>query len=385
MRSAWRASRTSPGGNMPLYGVVNRLLYGIGEGSTDPVKEVISLVRRAEPILKDSVPVPYAAIVPIADSLEMFRTRRRSWNLTMSEGMALAMLDARISFDVVPNLEMTREWLGSQKVIVLCGASAITDADARLLSDWVKGGGGLLATYDSGLYRENGELRQDGGALREILGVEMRSDAPDGQADSFYRMTRTHPALGEYQQGKVVMGDAMLVRVTTRPGATVLAECVNVETDQVLGPAIVANQCGRGRAIYVGGSLEAHYVSSRVVSVRRLLSSILRYLAQETPVPFSLTAPQGVYGILRRAPSGDLALWICANVGFKDAAVGRMRQDFLPVPNVVARVLVPEGRHLESVELLRTNQEARFTMDGAYAVISLPVVHIAELVHLRLA
>jgi hypothetical protein len=370
------------GGNMPLYGVVNRLLFGIGEGSTEPVKEVFSLARRAEPLLKDSAPVPYAAIVPTADCLEMFRTGRRSWNLMMSEGMALVMLDARLSFDVVPNLEMTQEWLASQKVIALCGASAITDADAKLLADWVKDGGGLLATYDSGLYRENGELRQDGGALREILGVEMRSDAPDGQADSFYRITRMHPALGEYPQGKLVMGDAMLVRVATSPGATVLAECVNVETEQVLGPAIVANPCGRGRAIYVGGSLEANYVASRIVSVRRMLESMVRYLARDAPAPFSLTAPQGVYGILRKAPSGDLALWVCANVGFKDAAVGRMRQDFLPVPNVVARVLIPEGRRLRSVELLRRNQRAEFTMDGAYAVIPLPIVHIAEVVHL---
>jgi putative glycosyl hydrolase-like family 6 (GHL6) protein len=59
------------GGNMPLYGVVNRLLYRIGDGSTEPAKEVFSLARRAEPILKDSVPVAYVTIVPTAESLEL--------------------------------------------------------------------------------------------------------------------------------------------------------------------------------------------------------------------------------------------------------------------------------------------------------------------------
>jgi hypothetical protein len=72
-------------------------------------------------------------------------------------------------------------------------------------------------------------------------------------------------------------------------------------------------------------------------------------------------------------------------VGYKDATVGRMRQDYLPVPNVVAKVLVPPGRQLKSVELLRTNQKAAFTMDGAYAVVKLPEVHIAEVVHLSFA
>jgi hypothetical protein len=78
-------------------------------------------------------------------------------------------------------------------------------------------------------------------------------------------------------------------------------------------------------------------------------------------------------------------LWVCANVGFKDATVGRMRQDFLPVPNVVAKFQLPEGRRLKSVELLRANQTAAFTMEGAYAVIALPAVHIAEVVHLSFA
>jgi len=373
------------GGNMPLYCTVNRLLYGIGDGSTHPAKEVFSLVRRAEGILKDSVPVPYVSIVPTADSLEMFRARRRSWNLMMSESFALVMLDARLSFDLVPNLEMTKEWLKTQRVIALCGASAITDADARLLADWVKEGGGLLATYDSGLYTESGELRQDGGALREILGVEMKGEAHDGQTDTFYRITRTHPALGEYRQGKVVMGDAMLVRVSPQPGATVLADCVNMETQETLGPAIVLNQYGRGRALYVAGSLEANYVASRVVSLRRMLASIVRYLAADAPVPFGLQAPQGVYGILRRTPGGDLALWICANVGFKDAAVGRVRQEFVPVANVEVRIRVPQGKQVKSVRLLRSDRNAAFKVRNGYIVLNIPTLHIAELVHVALA
>jgi len=33
-----------------------------------------------------------------------------------------------------------------------------------------EGGGGLLATYDTGLYDAEGKMRQDGVSLREILG-----------------------------------------------------------------------------------------------------------------------------------------------------------------------------------------------------------------------
>jgi Hypothetical glycosyl hydrolase 6/Beta-galactosidase trimerisation domain len=373
------------GGNMPLYLCANRLLYGIGDGSTEPVKEVFALVRRAEPLFKDSVPVPYVTIVSTAESLELWRSGKQSWNLTMSEGFALAMLDERLGFDVQPNTELKGEWLKSQRAIALCGASAISDADARLLADWVNDGGGLLATYDSGLYDEKGKLRKDGGALREILGVEMKGEPLEGQCDTYYQITKSHPALGEYHAGRTVMGDGTLVPITPRPEATVLAEAVSLDTDEVRGPAIVVNQYGKGRAVYVAGSLEGQYAASRVISLHRMLVSMVRYLAADVPRPFHLASPRGVYGILRRAPAGDLVLWVCANVGYKDATVGRMRQDFLPVSNVVAKVLVPPGRKVKSVELLRANQTAAFTMEGAYAVITLPAVHIAEVLHLSFA
>jgi hypothetical protein len=228
-------------------------------------------------------------------------------------------------------------------------------------------------------------LREDGGALREILGVEMRSEAPDAQSDTFYRITRTHPALGDYHEGKVVMGDGMLMRVTPRPGATVLAEAVNMETEEVLGPAIVANQYGKGRTLYVGGSLEANYVVSRVVSLRRTLASMVRYLGGDAPLPFSLNAPQGVYGVLRRSVNGDQVLWVIANVGFKDAAVGRMRQQYVPVADVEVKIRVPEGKHVKSARLVRSDRSVPFTLSGQDAVLNIPRLHIAELVHVALA
>jgi len=181
------------------------------------------------------------------------------------------------------------------------------------------------------------------------------------------------------------MGDGMLVRVAPRPGATVLAEAVNMEREEVLGPAVVANQYGKGRTIYVGGSLEANYVASRVASLGRLLASMVRYLAGDAPLPFLLDAPRGVYGVLRQAVNGDRVAWLLANVGFKDAAVGRMRQEYLAVADVKLKILVPKGKQVRSVRLLRSNLSVPFTLSGDYAVIGVPHLHIAELVHVALA
>ena len=153
-------------GSTPLYTTLNRLYFGLGDGSARPAQEVFEVMKRIEPLAKDSVPVPYVTLVPSWEALQLWRTGRQGWNEEMSAGFALAMLDEHLSLDVCPSLEVTASWLEGQRVIALCGASGLTNDTARLITDWVKRGGGLLATYDTGLYDQNGKVRQ-GGASRK--------------------------------------------------------------------------------------------------------------------------------------------------------------------------------------------------------------------------
>ena len=370
-------------GNAPIYCTGNRLYYRFGSGSREPAKEVFALMGRAEAILKDSVPVPYVSILQTWGAIQLWRSRRKGWNTVMSEAMALAMLDERISFDVHVSTEMSEEWLKQQRVIALCGASGISDEVAQRLTEWVKQGGGLLATYDTGLFDEKGQLRKDGGALREVLGLEMKGEPLETQPESYYRVKETHPALGEYGAGATVQGDLRLVPVEASRGGTVLADCWNLGTNESRGPAIIAHTYGQGRTIYVSGSLEGFYAASRIESIKRLLGSIVSYLGGGEPKPFNLSAPIGVYGMLWRATNGNLALWVLANVGFKDAAVGRMRQQYLPVSNVEVGIRVPEGREVKSMRLERENKTIPFKMEGRYARATIASLHIAELVHLE--
>jgi hypothetical protein len=299
--------------------------------------------------------------------------------------MGLVLLDERISFDVNPSTEMSEEWLRGQKVIALCGASGLSDQGAERLGRWVEGGGGLLATYDTGLYDEVGELRKEGGALKKVLGVEMKGEPLESQPECYYRVKERHGGLGEYGPGSMVEGDGRLVPVEALGGARILAECWNLGTGDVRGPAIIANRYGRGRTLYISGSLEANYLYDRVVSTRRLLGGMVEYLSGGLPQPYKLKAPQGVYGVLRRAVNGDLVLWVLGNIGFKDAAAGRMRQEYMRVSEVEVAIRIPEGRQAKGMRLLRAGGEISMREEDGYAIGIIPTLHIAEVVHLKLA
>lgn len=212
----------------------------------------------------------------------------------------------------------------------------------------------------------------------------MKGGPLGSQPECYYRPLESHPALGDYKPGERLMGDTQLIPVSAAGTGRVIADCWNLGFDQVRGPSIIANDFGKGRTIYVAGSLEAHYVSSRVLSLRRLLASMVRYLARDAPPPFKIEAPRGVYGVLRQTAGGDLALWVLANIGFKDACVGRMRQDFVPLSNVRVIVLLPHGRTAKAVHLVRSGRSVPFTVADGSASVQIPVLHVAELVHLEL-
>ena len=373
-------------GNVPLYATANRLYFKMGSGSDEPVREVFDFMKRTEPVLNDSVPVPYVTMVPTWESQQRWREKEKSWNWsTMSGGLGLALLDERISFDVNPSTEMSDEWLRGQKVIALSGASGVSEEEAKRLTAWIKAGGGLLATYDTGLYDENGQLRQDGGALQEVLGVKIKGIPLASQPECYYRVKQRHAALGEYKAGAIVEGDGAILPVEVTGGAKVIADCWNLGTGEVRGPAIVVNDYGRGRTVYVSGSLESNYLYDRVESNCRLLRSMVEYLGRGEPQPFKLQAPRGVYGVLRQTTSGDLALWLLANVGFKDAAVGRMRQEFVPVANVEVSIRVPKGKQVKGARLMRADRSMPHRMEAGYATVSIPSLHISEVVHLALS
>jgi hypothetical protein len=368
-------------GGAPLYATLNRLYYGIGSGSQEPVKEVFDLMRRAEPLIKDSVPVAQVSIVPSWGALQLWRTERESHNMAMSEGFLLSMLDSGIAADVCPSTELSARWLESQRVVALCGASALSAEESTLLTEWVIAGGSLLATYDTGLYDEAGELRRDGGALRGILGVDLRGEPMIAQPECYYRIQAQHPLLEDLAPGALIQGDNQCLPVEVRRGAMALADCWNLGSGESRAPAVVVNEPGKGRTVYINGSLELNYASSRVPDQRRLLAAAIDWLARGRPRPFRLGAPTGVYGVLRTTTRGDLTLWLLAALGFKDASAGRMRQEFMPVTNVEAAVLIPEGKQVRSVRLARAGHNLPFRMEHGYAVVTVPVLHIAELMH----
>jgi hypothetical protein len=61
-----------------------------------------------------------------------------------------------------------------------------------------------------------------------------------------------------------------------------------------------------------------------------------------------------------------------------------MRQEFVALSNVTVRILLPEGRTVKAVHLVRSAQTVPSTLEAGYATVVIPSLHAAEIVHLEL-
>ncbi|MGH9398647.1 MAG: hypothetical protein ACRD18_17590 [Terriglobia bacterium] len=78
-----------------------------------------------------------------------------------------------------------------------------------------------------------------------------------------------------------------------------------------------------------------------------------------------------------------MMLWVLGNVGFKDAAQGLMRQEYVPLQGIEAGILIPEGRQVKAMRLMRADRSAAFRVEDGYAVARIPWLDIAEVVRLE--
>ena len=86
------------------------------------------------------------------------------------QGIYAVLTDARIPFDYIHENDMSPERLSAYSAILLPNVALMSDEQARSLETYVDRGGSLLATFETGLYDQDGKPRADF-ALAKLFGI----------------------------------------------------------------------------------------------------------------------------------------------------------------------------------------------------------------------
>jgi len=255
-------------------------------------------------------------------------------------GLAEALLRAHIPFDVVDDWTIERDPLSRYRLIVLPNVASMSDRAAARLRDYVHAGGQLLATFETSLYNELGETRPNF-ALADVFGVSNAGSVAGPRRWDYITPASPHPFLA-----------GLATRFAPSPiyyanPKSVSAQVIARYTQKALGPydgesapgqdvALVANNYGSGRAVYVSGDLGSTLASYRMTDHFQLVENIARALAK--PEVEIEGAPGSLELVVRSQDNGRRLLVHLVNF---TGEMTRPIRRVLPLDNL--RLKVPPG------------------------------------------
>jgi hypothetical protein len=317
------------------------------------------------------------------------------------EHLPLALLN---DWDLVP------QRLAEHRVLVLCGAAALSDAQVEAVRQFVAAGGGLVASGESSLCDEWGRPRPDF-ALADLFGVAFRG-RPDAQSERPLLDANFAATLDEaYWRQRVGVAtltwtatpfgpDAALEQLVPTRSVTFRGPLVQVSQpnreEEILSrltpagwkhpplPAIVARTVGRGRVVYLAASLDAALWSYAYPYQRRLLAGAIAWAAAAPP-PLEVQAPMCVQTTFFRQSVGSghrtiihlfNGLNTAAHHGAPAAEVP-LREEVVPIHGMRLRL---RGQRPGRIRVQPGDAEPLQHLDGPDTLVELPPLELHYLV-----
>jgi uncharacterized membrane protein len=184
-------------------------------------------------------------------------------------GIERVLLEHHIQYNFIPDSELSAARLRGLKALLLPNAAYLSDADLEIIRQYVRKGGGLIASKNTSLYDEKGKARKDFG-LADVLGVSWTGVTLDTANDTYQLIRdRESPILKGVGDTDVLIngGSTALVQLAGkkyRVAATHIPTIPNqppeyawipeMKTDY---PTIVSGNYGKGRVVYFANSIEA--------------------------------------------------------------------------------------------------------------------------------
>ncbi|MCC7352685.1 MAG: family 10 glycosylhydrolase [Anaerolineae bacterium] len=430
-KAAWCYCPPGPFEQLATYESLDPLLYGVtflmhggtpivetlrsylhDESGLPGIRRLFDLEEKHGDYFWDLSPVPFIALPysrttgdwyardePVERFMQHFRGAFRALTHTHSQ--------VTPAFDET----LTAEGLARYKVLYLENVACLSDAQIAAIQDFVRAGGGLIATYETSLYDEKGRRRSDFG-LGDLFGVSYRKNHEtvepgrlnfhEDVPDPHVRIVGDHPISAGIPAGKflgIAEGDWRDVKVEylltapTGNAGTIAAE-LYLPTGGTYGrtfafpyghpPAIVASEYGKGRVVYFAFAAGRRYLERAQGPLRRLIANAVCWATREG-VPFQIEAPASVIANLAQRADGRLLALHLVNFTGNMYETPSYKVDYVaPVENVTAQVRVPPGCTVTAVTRLTTGAPLPYQWHDGVIRFTIPRLEMWESVVIAL-
>jgi hypothetical protein len=313
-------------------------------------------------------------------------------------GFYEALIEARIPFEMVHDHLLDPEHISQFRTLILPNIAALSTAQCRQLEDFVKGGGSLVATYETSLYNEWGVRRQNFG-LASLFGVNYAGKVEGPMLNSYLSLNKDplsgqyHPLLKDLENAVRIINGVNQVAVTPMGEATYPLQVVPTYPDLPMEevfprkdaprgqPGAIVRHVGKGRVVYLPGDIDRTFWETLNFDQARLLRNAVLWATDE-PAPLTVEGK----GVL------DVSVWTQKNsmtahlVNLTNPMMmkGPIRE-IIPITAQQVSVHIPAGRRVKQVRLLVAGTKPNYTNKEGLLEVEVPSIALHEVVAIDFA
>ncbi len=282
-------------------------------------------------------------------------------------GAHKALCEGHIQFEII-NSETLLSSLDNYRVLILPDQAIISEAEERKIREFVRNGGKILATGETGVRDDNNEVLRKM-ALADVFGID--SQKPSGTANCYLRMSEEDDKYGIPAMDIQVVGAYARLRVNS---AKTLIELVPpYETISVgmpppalapEGPGMTINKFGSGTACYCAARLfEAYYRKSTPLLQKLAMWMIDRLLPEAERTIVLANTPGNVEMFYSKRSDGCFVHLVNYSGDKRETGVPQTR-DFTTVHGINVKLKIEKKP--EAVLAIPCRTAIRFSYTGGH-------------------
>ena len=307
-----------------------------------------------------------------------------------------ALIEARIPFEMVHDGLLDHESIKSFKTLILPNIATLSDIQCQQLREYVCEGGSIVATYETSLYDEWGNRRQDFG-LADLFGAHYASGIESPMQNSYLRIEQEpdgnyHPILkGIENAGRIINGTKRVLvtpdPILPNPPLTLIPsypdlpmEMVWVRIPKTDIPGVFIRKYGKGTVIYFPMDIDRTFWDVMCMDHGKLMANAVQ-VAVNGPLPVYVDGA-GIIEVTVWKQKKSMTVHL-VNLTNPMMMKGPIRE-LIPVGEQIVRVRIPDEKHVTRVHLLRADIVPSITHQDNYLVIRVPSVLDHEVVAIDL-
>jgi hypothetical protein len=362
-----------------------------------PVEDVYQWCHGAERYLRNERPLARVGLVYSQQTAWFYagdRVKERVEDPAL--GCYQALIEARIPFEMVHDRLLDPEHLAPFQTLILPNIAALSLAQCAQLGEFVRRGGGLVATYETSLFDESGRPRADFG-LADLFGVSFvaRRDGPVRNA--YLRLehetARSHPLLRGLEDAPRIIHGAWQLEVKAKmpfpnPPVTLIPaypdlpmEKVYVRQPKTDIPQVFLREVGAGRVAYFPWDIDRTFWEVLAADHFKLLRNAVVWATNEEP-SVTVLGP-GVLDVTTWQQKESLTVHL-VNLTNPMMMKGPVRE-LLPVGEQHVRLRLPAGKTPRGARLLVSGAVPPFRRTGEWLELTVPSILAHEVIAVDLA